>query len=119
MVVFEIVPKLLSPRLSASEAAMTCTELSRLRAVCHRVFLLSLEVRRAADDADIFSFCSPMLSHVSRYDGPSRRVYMYFHFRGDWQVRFLEADLRTPLLRVLTFTDPDKVRELGLETPGN
>jgi hypothetical protein len=39
MVVFEMVPKLLSPRLSASEAAMTCTELSRLRAVCHRVFL--------------------------------------------------------------------------------
>jgi hypothetical protein len=41
------------------------------------------------------------------------RVYMYFHFRQGWQVQFLEADLRTPLPRKLTFTDPDKIRELA------
>jgi hypothetical protein len=38
---------------------------------------------------------------------------MYFQLRGGWQVQFLEADLRTPLPRTLTFTDPDKIRELA------
>jgi hypothetical protein len=38
---------------------------------------------------------------------------MNFHFRGGWQVQFLEADLRTPLPRTLTFSDPDKIRELA------
>jgi hypothetical protein len=38
---------------------------------------------------------------------------MYFQFRGGWQVQFLEADLRTPLPRTLTFTDPEKIRELA------
>jgi hypothetical protein len=33
--------------------------------------------------------------------------------RQGWQVQFLEADLRTPLPRTLTFTDPDKIRELA------
>jgi hypothetical protein len=50
---------------------------------------------------------------VSRYDRPTHRVYMNFHFRGGWQVQFLEADLRTPLPRTLTFSDPDKIRELA------
>jgi hypothetical protein len=50
---------------------------------------------------------------MSRYDRPSHRVFMYFHFRDGWNVQFLEADLRTPLPRTLTFTDPDKVRELA------
>ena len=30
---------------------------------------------------------------------------MYFFKRGGWQVQFLEADLKTPLPRKLTFTD--------------
>jgi hypothetical protein len=38
---------------------------------------------------------------------------MYFQFRQGWQVQFLEAGLRTPLPRTLTFTDPDKIRELA------
>jgi hypothetical protein len=38
---------------------------------------------------------------------------MYFHFRQGWQVQFLEADLRTPLPRTLTFGDPEKIRELA------
>jgi hypothetical protein len=38
---------------------------------------------------------------------------MSFFFRRGWQVQFLEADLRTPLPRKLTFTDPDKIRELA------
>jgi hypothetical protein len=46
---------------------------------------------------------------------------MSFFFRQGWQVQFLEADLRTPLPRKLTFTDPDKIRELARrgETWGN
>jgi hypothetical protein len=30
-----------------------------------------------------------------------------------WQVQFLEADLKTPLPRKLTFTDPEKIREVA------
>jgi hypothetical protein len=50
---------------------------------------------------------------MSRYDRPSHQVYMYFFKRGGWQVQFLEADLKTPLPRKLTFADPDKIRELA------
>jgi hypothetical protein len=38
---------------------------------------------------------------------------MTFFQRQGWQVRFLEADLRTPLPRKLTFTDAEKIRELA------
>jgi hypothetical protein len=38
---------------------------------------------------------------------------MYFFKRGGWQVQFLESDLKTPLPRKLTFTDPEKIRELA------
>jgi hypothetical protein len=38
---------------------------------------------------------------------------MFFQFRQGWQVEFLEADLKTPLPKKLTFTDPDKIRELA------
>ena len=40
---------------------------------------------------------------MSRYDRPSHQVYMYFFKRGGWEVQFLEADLKTPLPRKLTF----------------
>jgi hypothetical protein len=50
---------------------------------------------------------------MSRYDRPSHRVYMFFQFRQGWQVEFLEADLKTPLPKKLTFTGPDKIRELA------
>jgi hypothetical protein len=50
---------------------------------------------------------------MSRYDRPSHRVYMYFFKRGGWEVQFLEADLKTPLPRKLTFADPEKIRELA------
>ena len=50
---------------------------------------------------------------MSRYERPSHRVYMSFFFRSGWQVQFLEADLKTPLPRKLTFGDPDKIRELA------
>jgi hypothetical protein len=50
---------------------------------------------------------------MSRYDRPSHRVYLYFFQRSGWQVQFLEADLKTPLPRKLTFTDPEKIRELA------
>jgi hypothetical protein len=55
---------------------------------------------------------------MSRYDRPSHQVYMYFFKRGGWQVQFLEADLKTPLPRKLTFTDPEKIRELARRGDG-
>jgi hypothetical protein len=54
-----------------------------------------------------YTFC------MSRYDRPSHRVYMTFFVRQGWQVQFLEADCRTPLPEKLTFTDPEKIRELA------
>jgi hypothetical protein len=50
---------------------------------------------------------------MSRYDRPSHQVYMFFFKRGGWEVQFLEADLKTPLPRKLTFSDPEKIRELA------
>jgi hypothetical protein len=38
---------------------------------------------------------------------------MYFFLRSGWQVQFLEPDLKTPLPRKLTFSDPEKIRELA------
>lgn len=38
---------------------------------------------------------------------------MSFFFRQGWQIQFLEADLKTPLSRKLTFSDPEKIRELA------
>ncbi len=55
----------------------------------------------------------PLTVYMSRYDRPSHRVYMIFFQREGWQVQFLEADLKTPLPRKLTFTDPEKIRELA------
>ena len=40
------------------------------------------------------------------------RVYMVFQDRHGWQCQFLEADLKTPLPRKLTFGSPDKIIEL-------
>ncbi len=50
---------------------------------------------------------------MSRYDRASHRVYMYFFQRSGWQVQFLEADLKTPLPKKVTFAHPDKIRELA------
>lgn len=50
---------------------------------------------------------------MSRYDRPTHRVYMTFFLRQGWHVQFLEADVKTPLPRKLTFADPDKIRELA------
>ena len=44
---------------------------------------------------------------------PTHRVYMQFVLRNGWQVSFLEADLATSLPAALTFTDPEKIRELA------
>jgi hypothetical protein len=38
---------------------------------------------------------------------------MYFFKRAGWEVQFLEPDLKTPLPRKLTFTDPEKISELA------
>jgi hypothetical protein len=38
---------------------------------------------------------------------------MHFQLRQGWQVSFLEADLKTPLPRTLTFADPAKVIEMA------
>src|ERR1700761_1101 len=60
---------------------------------------------------------SPIIRHIltlmSRYDRPSHQVYMYFFKQGGWEVQFLEADLKMPLPRELTFSDAEKIRELA------
>ena len=37
---------------------------------------------------------------------------MYFIHRGVWRCQFLEADLKTPLRRKLSFADVEKVRQM-------
>jgi hypothetical protein len=63
--------------------------------------------------ADKFLPLFPYTAYMSRYDRPSHRVYMTFFSRRGWQVRFVEADLKTPLRRMFTFKDPEKIRELA------
>jgi hypothetical protein len=44
---------------------------------------------------------------------------MYFFKRGGWQVQFTEGDLKTPLPRKLTFSDPEKIGSWrGAAKPG-
>lgn len=51
---------------------------------------------------------------MSRYTNASHQVYMYFMSRdGGWFCQFLEADLKTPLPKRLTFARADKIRELA------
>jgi hypothetical protein len=38
---------------------------------------------------------------------------MTFFQREGWNVQFLEADLRTPLPRKFTFTDPEKIKAMA------
>jgi hypothetical protein len=38
---------------------------------------------------------------------------MYFFMRSGWQVQFLEPDLKTSLPSKLTFSDPEKIKELA------
>ena len=44
---------------------------------------------------------------------PRRRVYMSFMLNRGWSCQFLEADLKTPLPRKLTFSSPDKILQLA------
>jgi hypothetical protein len=62
------------------------------------LILVPIERRCAVDR---FAFCSLYTGGMSRYDRPTHRVYMTFFFRSGWQVQFLEADLKTPLPKVL------------------
>ena len=50
---------------------------------------------------------------MSRFDRAVHRIYCSFFWRSGWQVQFTEADLKTPLLRRLTFADPEKIRQLA------
>jgi len=50
---------------------------------------------------------------MSRYDSLSHPVYMTFFKRGVWEVQFVEADLKTPLPKTLTFTGPKKIRQIA------
>ena len=42
---------------------------------------------------------------------PRRRVHMNFMLRERWMCSFLEEDLKTPLPRKVTFSDPQKMLE--------
>jgi hypothetical protein len=50
---------------------------------------------------------------MSHFDKPSHQVYCYFFKRGGWEVQFLLPDLKTRLPKKLTFSDPEKIRELA------
>jgi len=51
---------------------------------------------------------------MSRYTKASPQVYMHFMTRdGGWFCQFLEADLKTPLLKKLTFANVDTIRVLA------
>jgi hypothetical protein len=51
-------------------------------------------------------------SSTARQELPLTRVYMSFMLSRGWHCQFLEADLKTPLPRKLTFATEDKVVEL-------
>jgi len=52
-------------------------------------------------------FYSPILPSCLATIAPAPGLYVLFQ-AGGWQVQFTEADLKTPLPRKLTFTDPEK-----------
>jgi hypothetical protein len=74
---------------------------------------LALVPIKYACAVDISPSVRPILEGMSRYDRPSHRVYMTFFQREGWYVQFLEADLKTSLPRKLTFSGPEKIRELA------
>jgi hypothetical protein len=41
------------------------------------------------------------------------KVYMSYMHRGGWYCQFLEADLKAPLPRKLTFKSHEKIREMA------
>lgn len=45
--------------------------------------------------------------------GGKHRVYMSFFLRDGWFCQFLEADLKTPLPKKLSFKDEEKIIELA------
>lgn len=58
----------------------------------------------------------PSHKHRERYCdrcAPKRKVYMYFMQNQGWSCQFLEADLKTPLPRKLTFATSEKVLQLA------
>jgi hypothetical protein len=61
----------------------------------------------------IFAYSSPYTKvHVTLRPSLAPGLHILFQ-AGGWQVQFLEADLKTPLPQKLTFTDPEKIRELA------
>jgi hypothetical protein len=50
-------------------------------------------------------------------DQNHHKVYMSFFVRKGWSVQFLEPDLKTPVGRIRTFSDANKIRELIDRTP--
>jgi hypothetical protein len=44
---------------------------------------------------------------------PRKKVYMFFMLRQGWHCQFLEEDLKTPLPRKLSVSDPTKLFEIA------
>ena len=44
---------------------------------------------------------------------PRHRILATFFLRYGWTVSFLEADCKTPVGRIMTFADPDKIIDLA------
>jgi hypothetical protein len=68
---------------------------------------------RSIGAVQIFAFCSPILSRISRYTRANHNIYMRFERREQWHVAFFEAGLHTELPRKLVFTSPGKILELA------
>jgi hypothetical protein len=60
---------------------------------------------------------SPIIRSMATDNETHHKVYMSFFERIGWTVQFLEPDLKTPIGRIRTFSDADKVRELIDRTP--
>lgn len=79
---------------------------------CHEVILAQQAIHRTVGQQQFQSGQLKRL-RVSRVTItlPTRSICTFK--RGGWQVQFTEADLKTPLPRKLTFSDPEKIRELA------
>lgn len=88
---------------------------------CQRLAFLSTSRRTSSSRLTVaFAMQACFLDRIycgthleSPYDRPSHRVFCTFFLRSGWQVQFVEADLKTPLPRMFTFADLEKIRELA------
>jgi len=64
---------------------------------------------------NIFAFSSPHCPYVTLRPAEPSGLHVVFlpRWLASPRVQFLEADLKTPLHRTFTFTEPERIRELA------